>query len=197
MKTELEKYKKQLLGTDDGINDPLTLGEKILEKGFKDNSKTIRQLENLRDWSLDPVKYVENMNKGKSYGEALENSKNYINNPKKLESLINSEDPALRNEQAGIKDSTLYKLLENPKVLGVELGHESIIELINLIQNSGIVKKPKPTNTKYAQRMSKLDSLDAMYQSMTPIERGQFNFDLRKRYGNDYIRFKNNNKNIK
>ena len=44
---------------------------------------------------------------------------------------------------AGIKDSALYKLLENPKVLGVELGHETIMEVINLIQGSGIVKKPK------------------------------------------------------
>ena len=53
------------------------------------------------------------------------------------------------------------------------------------------------THTGVAQKMTKLDSMDAMYQSMTPIERGQFNFDLRKRYGHDYIRFRNNNKNIK
>jgi hypothetical protein len=44
---------------------------------------------------------------------------------------------------AGIKDSALYKLLENPKVLGVELGHDTILEIINLIQSSGVVKKPE------------------------------------------------------
>ena len=45
--------------------------------------------------------------------------------------------------------------------------------------------------------MTKLDTIDTMYQNMTPIEKGQFNYDLRKRYGYDYIRFKTNNKNIK
>jgi hypothetical protein len=97
---------------------------------------------------------------------------------------------------AGIKDSALYKTLKDPRVIGLNLGHDSIMEVINLIQNSGLVKKPKSTHTGVAKKMTKLDSMDAMYESMTPIERGQFNFDLRKRYGHDYIRFKNNNKNI-
>jgi len=40
-----------------------------------------------------------------------------------------------------IKESTIYKLLDNPRVMGVELGHESIIELISLLQNSGLLSK--------------------------------------------------------
>ena len=40
-----------------------------------------------------------------------------------------------------IKESSLYKLLDNPKVMGVELGHETIMETINLLQNSGLLKK--------------------------------------------------------
>ena len=40
-----------------------------------------------------------------------------------------------------IKNSSLYKLLDNPKLMGVELGHEGIIELYNLMQNSGLLKK--------------------------------------------------------
>ena len=98
---------------------------------------------------------------------------------------------------AGIKDSALYKTLKDPRVIGFNLGHARLLEIIHLIQNSGLVKKQKSTHTGDAKKMTKLDSMDAMYQSMTPIERGQFNFDLRKRYGYDYIRFKNNNKNIK
>jgi len=47
---------------------------------------------------------------------------------------------------AGFKDSSLYKLLENPKVLGVELGHDTIMNVIELIRNSGIVKKPEKNN---------------------------------------------------
>ena len=44
---------------------------------------------------------------------------------------------------SGIKDSSLYKLLENPKVLGMELGHDTIMQVIEILKNSGVVKKPK------------------------------------------------------
>ena len=40
-----------------------------------------------------------------------------------------------------IKESSIYKLLENPKAMGVELGHEGILETINLLRNSGLLKK--------------------------------------------------------
>ena len=40
-----------------------------------------------------------------------------------------------------VKNSSLYKLLDNPKVMGVELGHEGIMEAYNLLQNSGLLKK--------------------------------------------------------
>jgi|ETNmetMinimDraft_8_1059916.scaffolds.fasta_scaffold127889_2 hypothetical protein len=95
-------------------NDPPTLGEKILAKGFKDNPlppdnmKTVKQLENLRAWSVDPLKYVENINRGKSYGEALKNSK-YINNPKKLEKFIKEEDPIYRGGVAPLVGEPTYK----------------------------------------------------------------------------------------
>ena len=39
-----------------------------------------------------------------------------------------------------IKESSLYKLLENPAVLGVELGHEGILETMNLIQKLALKK---------------------------------------------------------
>ena len=39
-----------------------------------------------------------------------------------------------------IKESSIYKLLDNPQVIGVELGHSTIIEIINLLQNSGLLK---------------------------------------------------------
>ena len=99
----------------------------------------VPQLLALKSWSKNP----------EAYYKKLKNSK-YINNPKKLEAFVRSEDPVPRAttqpkavKVAGIKDSSLYKLLENPKVLGVELGHETIMEVINLIQGSGIVRKPE------------------------------------------------------
>ena len=42
---------------------------------------------------------------------------------------------------SNIKNSSLYKLLDDPKVMGVELGHEGIMEAIHLLQNSGLLKK--------------------------------------------------------
>jgi hypothetical protein len=39
-----------------------------------------------------------------------------------------------------IKESSIYKLLEHPQVLGTELGYEGIIEVIQLLQNSGLLK---------------------------------------------------------
>ena len=121
----------------------------------------------------------------------LQNLKSWSQNPK---AYYEKE----QTKMAGIKDSALYKTLKNPRVIGVDLGHDSILEIINLIQNSGLVKKPKQTQSEnlYAKKNDQRNTMETMYQSMTPIERGQFNFDLRKRYGQDYIRFRNNNKNI-
>jgi len=121
----------------------------------------------------------------------LQNLKSWSQNPK---AYYEKE----QTKMAGIKDSSIYKTLKNPRVIGVDLGHDSILEIINLIQNSGLVKKPKQTQSEnlYAKKNNQRNTMETMYQSMTPIERGQFNFDLRKKYGQDYIRFRNNNKNI-
>jgi hypothetical protein len=40
--------------------------------------------------------------------------------------------------------------LENPKAIGTELGHDTIMEIINLIQHSGLAKKPKKEPVKVA-----------------------------------------------
>jgi len=40
-----------------------------------------------------------------------------------------------------IKNSSIYKLLDNPKVMSTELGHEALIELIHLAQGAGLLKK--------------------------------------------------------
>ena len=61
---------------------------------------------------------------------------------------------------AGVKDSSLYKLLENPKLFGVEMGHETIMEIINLIQGSGLVTKPKKEPTKIAVVEKPKDPID-------------------------------------
>jgi hypothetical protein len=39
-----------------------------------------------------------------------------------------------------VRDSSLYKLLDNPQVLGVELSNEAIISIIDLLQSSGFLK---------------------------------------------------------
>ena len=108
------------------------------------NQRTIEQLENLKLWSQNPEAYA-----------------------KKLEEFVRSEDPVPRERKnvlvkkptepvkinfnlpptltAGlwpnIKNSSIYKLLENRRLMGVELGHEGIMEAINLLQSSGLLKK--------------------------------------------------------
>jgi len=42
---------------------------------------------------------------------------------------------------SNIKNSSLYKLLDHPHPMGVELGYEGIMELYNLMQNTGLLKK--------------------------------------------------------
>ena len=42
---------------------------------------------------------------------------------------------------SNVRDSSIYKLLKNPKVMGFELGHEGIMEAINILQSSGLLKE--------------------------------------------------------
>ena len=116
------------------------------------NQRTIDQLENLKLWSQNPEAYAKK-----------EQAKAYA---KKLEEFVRSEDPVPRVRKnvlvkkptepvkinydlpskltaslwPNIKNSSIYKLLDNPKVMGVELGHEGIMEAINILQNSGLLK---------------------------------------------------------
>ena len=116
------------------------------------NQRTIEQLENLKLWSQNPEAYAKK-----------EQAKAYA---KKLEEFVRSEDPVPRVRKnvlvkkptepvkinydlpskltaslwPNIKNSSIYKLLDNPKVMGVELGHEGIMEAINILQNSGLLK---------------------------------------------------------
>ena len=116
------------------------------------DQRTIDQLENLKLWSQNPEAYAKK-----------EQAKAYA---KKLEEFVRSEDPVPRVRKnvlvkkptepvkinfnlpptltaglwSNIKNSSIYKLLDNPKVMGVELGHEGIMEAINILQNSGLLK---------------------------------------------------------
>jgi hypothetical protein len=116
------------------------------------DQRTIDQLENLKLWSQNPEAYAKK-----------EQAKAYA---KKLEEFVRSEDPVPRVRKnvlvkkptepvkinydlpskltaslwPNIKNSSIYKLLDNPKVMGVELGHEGIMEAINILQNSGLLK---------------------------------------------------------
>jgi hypothetical protein len=162
----------------------------MVKKMKKPKRDTIQQLEDLKSWSQNPKEYY------KKNPEMIPLSQQE-DRPFELEAFVKSEDPVPRKMVAGIKDTTLYKTLKDPRVIGLDLGHDSIMEIINLIQNSGLVKKQTQSENLYAKKNDQRNTMETMYQSMTPIERGQFNFDLRKRYGQDYIRFRNNNKNIK
>ena len=91
----------------------------LYSNGPKPEVDRVPQLLALKEWSQNPERYERRLN-----FRAAQAKKKII-------------------KVAGIKDSSIYKLLKNPKVIGVDLGHDTILEIINLIQNSGLVKKPK------------------------------------------------------
>ena len=99
------------------------------------NQRTIEQLENLKLWSQNPEAYYKK-----------EGKKNDLV-PKKIKSTEPVKidfglPPTLTaGLWSNVKNSSIYKLLDNPKVMGVELGHEGIMEAINLLQRSGLLKK--------------------------------------------------------
>ncbi len=93
----------------------------LYSNGPKPKGDVVQQLLDLKEWSQNPERYERRLN-----FRAGQAKKKII-------------------KVAGIKDSSLYKLLKNPKVIGVDLGHDTILEIMNLIQNSGLVKKPEPT----------------------------------------------------
>ena len=101
------------------------------------NQRTIEQLENLKLWSQNPG----------AYAKKLEERKKNDLVPKKIKSTepvkIDFDLPPTLTAGlwSNVKDSALYKLLDNPKIMGVELGHEGIMEAINLLQRSGLLKK--------------------------------------------------------
>ncbi len=98
------------------------------------NQRTIEQLENLKLWSQNPEAYYKK-----------EGKKNDLV-PKKIKSTepvkIDFDLPPTLTAGlwSNVKNSSIYKLLDNPKVMGVELGHEGIMEAINILQNSGLLK---------------------------------------------------------
>ena len=97
----------------------------------KPKGDVIAQLTSLKEWSQNPEAYYKNEQARKKRNDV----RPYKAPPKK------------EIKVAGIKDSALYKTLKDPRVMGIDLGSDTIMEVINLIQNSGLVKKPKPEPT--------------------------------------------------
>ena len=113
------------------------------------NQRTIEQLENLKLWSQNPEAYAKKLEEFvRSEDPVPRERKNVlVKKPKKIKPTepvkINFNLPPTLTAGlwSNIKNSSIYKLLDNPKVMGVELGHEGIMEAINLLQSSGLLKK--------------------------------------------------------
>ncbi len=113
------------------------------------NQRTNEQLENLKLWSQNPEAYAKKIEEFvRSEDPVPRERKNVlVKKPKKIKPTepvkINFNLPPTLTAGlwSNIKNSSIYKLLDNPKVMGVELGHEGIMEAINLLQSSGLLKK--------------------------------------------------------
>ena len=116
----------------------------------KPRGDVIAQLTSLKEWSQNPEAYYKKLKV-----EALNGQDPKYIDPRELEDIKKSlpvsemvKQPKKKTVKvAGIKDSALYKTLKNPRVIGLDLGHDTILEIINLIQNSGLVQKPEPKPT--------------------------------------------------
>ncbi len=112
------------------------------------DQRTIEQLENLKLWSQNPEAYAKKLEEFvRSEDPVPRERKNVlVKKPKKIKPTepvkINFNLPPTLTAGlwSNIKNSSIYKLLDNPKVMGVELGHEGIMEAINILQNSGLLK---------------------------------------------------------
>jgi len=76
--------------------------QNLFSDGPKPKGDVVQQLLDLKEWSQNPERYERRLNfrarqaKKKEQAEALKNPKKWINNPKKLEAFIKSEDPVPR-----------------------------------------------------------------------------------------------------
>ena len=110
----------------------------------------VPQLLALKSWSKNPEAYYKKLADKKLIKWALEESPEpIVKNPVMKKAI--SEPRAITRPKAvkvaGIKDTALYRTLKDPRVIGLNLGNDTIMEVINLIQNSGLVKKPEPKPT--------------------------------------------------
>ena len=98
----------------------------IWSNGPKPRGDTVAQLNALKSWSQNP----------EAYYKKLKNSK-YINNPKKLEAFIKSEDPVPRNAK-----EKQIKVVKKPKPKPQYL-NGNVIDLKPLIHDPWWLIKPE------------------------------------------------------
>ena len=137
----------------------LNLGKKIV----KPRGDTVAQLTALKEWSQNPAAYEKKLADKKLIKWALEESPVPIVKNPYLKKAIAAQQDAKQPKKikptepvkidfdltpmhtaslmSNIRDSSIYKLLKNPKVIGVELGHDGIMEVINILQSSGLLKE--------------------------------------------------------
>ena len=101
-------------------NDAFSMGRSLLKVPEAEKNKMADEW--MRSGGRDP--------NGRSLDEEIKLGKEEWLKKQKTASLM-----------SGIRDTSIYKLLKNPKVMGIELGHDGIMEAINLLQSSGLLKK--------------------------------------------------------
>ena len=130
------------------------------QKEFEEEKKQKRIANHTkRQWGIPDKKSVNYLSNNYSFEENFKKQSKNINDykptakkPFKVVPKIKPGPPVEIDYDLGprtafiglwptIKDSSIYKLLDDPKVMGVELGHEGIMEAIRLLQNSGMLKK--------------------------------------------------------
>ena len=121
--------------------------QNIFSNAPKPKGDTIQQLLDLKEWSQDSARYERRLNfraeqaKKKEQAEALKNPKKWINNPKKLEAFIKSEDPVPRNAKEKKQIKVVKKPL--PKDWQPKYLNGNVIDITPLIDDSWWLIKPE------------------------------------------------------
>ena len=121
--------------------------QNLFSNGPRPKGDIIQQLLDLKEWSQDSARYERRLNfragqaKKKEQAEALKNPKKWIDNPKKLEAFIKSEDPVPRNAKEKKQIKVVKKPL--PKDWQPKYLNGNVIDITPLIDDSWWLIKPE------------------------------------------------------
>ena len=128
-------------------NDAFSMGRSLLKVPEAEKNKMANEWMTNSGREKDGRSFDEEIKLGKEEWLKKQKEEKVAKKPKKIKPTepvkidFNLTPMHTASLMSNIRDSSIYKLLKNPKVIGVELGHDGIMEAINILQSSGLLKE--------------------------------------------------------